>query len=268
MTKNKKKIAKPKEPREVMGMKSKDIRLWRSPIGGASFYVASELADDEQIQGEILGKMLDVAVYTFTPSTGKPVFGLSSKGVREAVRLINRNPKSGMKIILRDDRCFVEEKEFNGQKGILVRTYAVDMVSGSGNWGVKFEAFKTHTRSGTIDNTFVMEKALTKAQRNAMDGLIPLELKVKMIEKFKEKGSIQKIEPPKEIVRPRELKPTTPERTVAIIEQLIETTNEPEELMDITNRIEEGKNVPEPARSQLAKKARMKANTLLDKMAQ
>ena len=164
------------------------------------FYVASEQADDEIIEKEILGQVLPTFIYQFPDkTTGKMIKGLSLNGVRETVRRINRSSKSGSKIRISPEHPVINrDVEQNGQKGVEVMVYAEDLQTGSGQWGMKFEPYMKVGRNGAYPNKFALEVALSKAQRNAMRALIPEKLAVETIAKLiGEPDAVKTIEAPK-----------------------------------------------------------------------
>lgn len=148
------------------------------------FFVASELADDQLIENEILGQAMEHYVYGFTQD-GKPVTGLSVAGVNEVARQLNRNPKSGCKIRIIPDSLKIErDVNYDGHKGVEVQVVAENMVTGETGIGVKFEAYKKRGYKGEYENTFAVEKAVSKAERNAKRKLMPEKVAVEMIKKF------------------------------------------------------------------------------------
>ena len=185
-------VKKPKLPSGMIQM--------TSPINpDVSFYVAQEIADDKAIEQELLGAAVSTMVYEFEQD-GEMISGLSLSGVRETVRLLNRNPKSGHKIrISPNPPTITRDLEQGGQRGIEVMIYAEDLVTGSGMWGSKFEPYKKSDPSapGTVyDNKFAFEVALSKAQRNALRSLLPESVINEMIELLKQQsGAVETIAP-------------------------------------------------------------------------
>ena len=175
-----------------------------------------------------------------------------------------------MKITLDHSRMFVEEQTLNVEKGVMVRCYAFDHISGAGNWGVKFETYNKRSHSGSYQDTFVVEKATSKAIRNAIAGLIPVELKVRMIDKFVKGGSVAQIEAPKETVtvKPpiKELKSSGPEDFVAIIKKAIDQKTDPVDLHNLAEKIEHTPKLTNTQKQMLASQARAKANRMVDEL--
>ena len=263
-----KKTTKARTPRKVLGHDTKGLIMVRSAIDPeARFFVASELADDNSIEREVAGQMIQECVYEFPGENGKMVRGLTIQGVREATRVINRMRNSGMKVVL-GDRMFTDEKEYNGQKGIEAKTFAVDHISGMRNWGVKFEAYtKARRGGGTYQDTFVVEKAVSKAQRNALAGLIPLPLKLKVINQFVKQGSVATLPPPpKELIAPRAPTVVPKEKLPDIVRRKIEQSTKPEELSLLAQKIEGSKQFSPAERKMLAGMARGKANTIAEEV--
>jgi len=158
-----------------------------SPLNpNMQFIVASELADDEIIQQELVGAVIPQFIYKFT-NQGKEVVGLSVLGVREVVRRLNRNPKSGYKIRLNPQYRIIErDVEYDGEKGVEVSVYAEDLLLGEGAWGMKFEPYykDKKDKTGRYFNKFALEIALSKAERNAQRKLMPEPMAIAMIKKM------------------------------------------------------------------------------------
>jgi hypothetical protein len=157
------------------------------------FFVASELADDNLIEQEILGQAMEHYVYGFDQD-GKRVTGLSVAGVNEVARLLNRNPKSGCKIRIIPDSLKVErDVNYDGHKGVEVQVVSENMVTGETGIGIKFEPYKKRGKKGEYENTFAIEKAVSKAERNAKRKLMPEKAAVEMIRKFVANNKYAKI---------------------------------------------------------------------------
>lgn len=172
-----KKAAKPK--------KQDGLVVMESPVNpGSQIVVASEFADDSIIEGELMGQALPHFIYQFEQE-GKTVTGLSVKGVNEVVRRLNKDPRSGLKIRIRPEfQQITRDVEYNGEKGVEVMVFAENLVDGNSGFGIKFEPYMKQSRKGAYKNTFALEKALAKAERNAKRKLIPEVMATKMIEKL------------------------------------------------------------------------------------
>jgi hypothetical protein len=181
-----------KQRKKIKKNKCKSVKKKEEMIVVASavdssqkFYVASELADDNAIEQEMLGRAMEYFVYKFNQE-GKEITGLSVQGVNETVRVLNRNPKYGYKIRMNPQYLVVNRDiTQNGQKGVEVAVFAEDLVSGNSSWGIKFESYsKPLKRGGFYTDRFALEKALSKAERNAKSKLIPKQMVIEMIKKF------------------------------------------------------------------------------------
>lgn len=190
--------------------KKTDLVAITSPVKKeAQYFVASELADDKLIGQELLGQATKTLVYEYENEAGETIRGLSYQGVREAVRIINRDRSSGHIIQISDKPPMIEDRTANGQEGVQVMVYAQDIESGGGSWGIKFEPYQKpiHDGKGSTEyNRFARETALSKAQRNAMFNLLPAHLIDKVIgDLAKDSANVGKIEAPK--TETREVKP-------------------------------------------------------------
>jgi hypothetical protein len=174
------------------------------------FFVASEMADDKLIEAEILGQAMEHYVYSFVQE-GKTVTGLSVAGVNEVARLLNRNPKTGVKIRIMPDTLQIERNvDYDGVKGVEVRVVAENMVTGETGIGIKFEAYKKTGKRGTYENTFAVEKATSKAERNAKRKLMPEKMAVEMIKKFVAQNKYTAIAAPAQAPAQRIYQPAKP----------------------------------------------------------
>jgi len=186
------KAKKPRAKKQTNGM-----MVVKSPINpGQEFVVASELADDEAIEQELLGKAMESYVYSF-PQEGKTVTGLTVSGVNEISRLLTKKSNSGIKIRIVPDSINIDTKaEMEGEKGISVTLIAENMLTGETAIGAKFEPYMKKGRKGPYKNTFSLEKAVSKAERNAKRKLIPEKAAIEMINKFVKQGNVQQIGQP------------------------------------------------------------------------
>jgi len=153
-------------------------------------YEAMDLVDENQIVNEIEGKILDEAlVYSFLDkTTGKEITGLSWKGTKAVWWEFNKKKFTRMTVT---DKVIVTQ----GDGFIDVAVYAYDELRKIGAWGMARGYTKQSTRSGQIDDRFASAKAMSKAQRNAMNQLFPMELVAKMLKLFIKQGKVQKLTP-------------------------------------------------------------------------
>lgn len=182
----KKKAVRRKSP------KNTDIVISSPVAPNVEIMIASELADDQLIEREMTGDIMPFFIYQFQ-NRGKNITGLTVKGVNEVVRRLNRDKRSGVKIRINPVHIrVVRDVDYDGEKGIEVSVYAENLVDGNSAWGIKFEPYKKWTTGKTVNgkwiepklykNDFVVEKALSKAERNAKRKLIPEVLAIKTIE--------------------------------------------------------------------------------------
>lgn len=194
--KKQKKVAKKRAKRTVKPA----LLALPSPIDPKlQIVVASEMQDDAMIEADLMGEVLPFFIYEFQQDGGT-VRGLTVKGVSEMVRRLNRNPKSGYKIHINPAHLKIErDVVYDSVKGVEVWVFAEDLVTGNSAWGTKFEPYTKNKRGGgTYPNTFALEKALSKAERNAKKKLIPEQVGVAMIAKLIKQApeTVKKIEAP------------------------------------------------------------------------
>ncbi len=195
------KPVKEKKPKAQKVMRG-DIVVHNPTNPSQSFVVASEFADDEAIEADLMGKAMESYVYSFCeygckePCNHKKVTGLTVSGVNEMSRLLTKKKDSGIKIRIIPDSIKIErDVEQEGDKGVSVVLIAENMLTGETAIGAKFEPYKKTGRKGKYDNTFALEKAVSKAERNAKRKLIPEKMAIEMIKKFVRQGAVQEIGP-------------------------------------------------------------------------
>ncbi len=203
------KKSKPKKKKAVKrkpAKKSTGLITVTSPVDPkAHIIIASEMADDNMIESELMGEVLPFFVYQFDDG-GKKVSGLTVKGVAEVTRRLNRNKASGYKIVIDKESVKIDANAQQGEeKGVMVMLFAQNLISGDTSIGAKFEPFQKKGRNGLYTNTFALEKAISKAERNAKRKLIPEVVAVKMIENLigEKKGEYVKTLPPPTTPKPQ-----------------------------------------------------------------
>ncbi len=193
-----KKVVKKTRAKTTKPKKSTDIII-SSPVDpDIKVVMASELADDQMIEEELMGEVLPFFVYKFR-CKGQDITGLTVKGVSEAVRRLNRNKKSGYNIRINPKYLKIEHNlEQEDEKGVQVSVFGENLVDGTSAWGIKFEAYWKVGKNGKYKNEFAVEKALSKAERNAKRKLMPEVTVLKMIEKMMntDPNAVKQIEAP------------------------------------------------------------------------
>jgi len=123
-------------------------------------FAIMERKDEEQILAQLKGHHLEEFVYSFDHA-GRRVIGLSWAGVKECAYRMG-----GIDVV----ECKVEDKDDYW----LVMAKAIDRSTGSGRYGISTQPKKMKLRDGSEqEDLFSLPKALSKAQRNAIRGLIP-----------------------------------------------------------------------------------------------
>jgi len=146
--------------------------------GETGAYELMERRDDEQILAELQGRFLDEYVYEINQD-GHAVTGLSWIGTKEASR-----EYGGIQVPL-EKLKIVEENE----KSITLAVEARDVFTGTSRIGVKRQQKMLRRRDGSVmENPFYFEQAVSKAQRNAINAVIPYTF-VKAWIQLKRKGS-------------------------------------------------------------------------------
>jgi hypothetical protein len=147
-----------------------------------------ERMDEQQILDEIKGRAIDSLVYEIRQG-GQIITGLSLAGVSEVVRIMNANGKSRLGISEREPVTTENADYFE------VKAFAQDTMNGGGYWGIKRQPKVFQKRDGTNQaDPFALEKAMAKAQRNALRRLIPEYFAKEMIDAFRQRGRAQVID--------------------------------------------------------------------------
>lgn len=178
-------------------------------------YEALSLADERQVTAELEGRALSSMVYGFKVGD-QQVFGLSWIGAREVVRAFNARTKSeirisdstppvfedvmAMTVVGWDDDAKKPIKE--ERPAIRCTVYGMDAATGSGQWGtatvprdqiIKAANKKEGQYYGTTPDGFASNKALSKAQRNALEPMIPRDFVEELIALYKGQNKVEYI---------------------------------------------------------------------------
>jgi hypothetical protein len=170
------------------------------------------LADERQVVQDLEGNALQSMVYGFRAG-GKMVYGLSWIGAREAVRNFNARTSSQIRVSDATPPQFedvtIKAEVGRGEDGPLMEevpairctVYAEDAALGGGQWGTatvaREQINKKKLKDGrylTNPDGFAAAKALSKAQRNALEPLIPRWLIEELIAQFKGNGQVEYLE--------------------------------------------------------------------------
>lgn len=233
-----------KKPAKRRAKKKSGLVQITSPVKkDVKFFVATELADDKLIVRELIGEVSKTLVYEYKDESGQTVRGLSYQGVKEAVRIINRNRKSGHTIQISDKPPMIEDMTANSQEGVQIMVYAQDIESGGGSWGIKFEPYQRQINDGkgsTEFNRFARETALSKAQRNAMFNLLPAQFIEEVIAELSEETkNVEQIKAPKTETREIKPKASNDEKMYkATLDRVVKVSNNKKSLEQALNNIE------------------------------
>ena len=130
-----------------------------------------ERRDEEQILAEMEGKYLDEFVYQFQQG-GRTVTGLSWAGIKEIAYRMGH---------ITVDLERLEEKETH----YVIIVKATDTEKGNSRLGISTQPKTMKRRTGPDEeDQFALQKAMSKAQRNAMRSLMPEEMLKTWISRF------------------------------------------------------------------------------------
>ncbi|MEW6624582.1 MAG: hypothetical protein AB1420_15910 [Bacillota bacterium] len=168
-----KKMAKPQEKKEAGKERAEKSERTEIAVIQPTEFEIMDRRDEEQILKELQGAYLDEFVYSFRLGN-RDIVGLSWAGVKEIARKMGNISIKEIK---------VDETE----KSYRVLAKAEDEVRRITMFGVAEQSKKMRLGDGReIDDVFALNKALSKAQRNAIRSVIP-ELMIKtMMQQFLE----------------------------------------------------------------------------------
>jgi hypothetical protein len=154
-----------------------------------------DFADDEQILAEVQGKGAAIAeewIYSFRQKDGKEVTGLSWLGTKNAAYWFRRKKMADLFIT-----DLTVEEDPTDPEYKLVKASCEDKINGGKMWGVKRQWTKMKLRDGsTVIDPFWYEKGTSKAQRNAMQSMMPADWITKLIKEWTGLGKIKSLEAP------------------------------------------------------------------------
>ena len=147
-------------------------------------FVEFERADEDQIVATMQGAALEEYVYSFDQG-GTTVTGLSWVGTREAARHQGGIHISEPKITETDETFTVMVSAHDRIRDVVV-------------WGGASQAkVITFRNGGSKADPFAFQKALSKAQRNAMMAVLPTTVIVKMLDAYRNRQqNVRRVAPP------------------------------------------------------------------------
>ena len=143
---------------------------WESPFS------IMERKDEDQILAEMKGNVIQEFVYSFN-TNGKEITGLSYAGVKQ--------------IALEMGGIHCSEPILQEHDGSWIcKVKAVDVHRNLEMWGVSIQSKLFRTRYGKeIPDDFAVQKAVSKAERNALRKLMPERLIIEMIKEWKQNNN-------------------------------------------------------------------------------
>lgn len=184
-----------------------------------------ELEDERAVMEELQGRALDVMLYDFPGEGGKRNIGFGVVGVHEAVGTLNRRGYTRIRVSPEFEPRFTEI-DLHGEPAIRCTVYAEDLGHGSGQWGTAEQPKKmTLKGGGKKPDPFCYRKALSKAQRNALEPLVPLELREYLKAQYVGAGRVKVIPGADEPVAERPV-PLDDEQAQAQIQRLTDLYDE------------------------------------------
>lgn len=183
-------------------------------------YRVMSLEDERQIMSELQGRALDTMLYSFEQG-GSLLTGFSWAGIRESVRTLNARGLTRIRMAKDPEPKWTATTNPDGGDAIMVVVYAEDDMHGGGNYGVGVQPLQMKLRNGnTKPDPFAPHKALSKAQRNAMEPLCPAEALEAIKMQYLGSGRVKRIPSVVDAAqdRPELPAPLTDERAKAQVE--------------------------------------------------
>jgi hypothetical protein len=150
--------------------------------------------DELQILDEIQGRALDVMVYSYPADDGGMTTGLSYKGTAEVVRTLNVRGFTRIRVSPTVPPKFEKVLDEKGQEAWQCTVYAENEFHGGGNYGTFVQPVLVTLDNGeTVPSPFVRTIALSKAQRNAYEPLLPIELVEALKAQYIGQGRVKRI---------------------------------------------------------------------------
>lgn len=195
----------------------------QAPIHDAEMYLVMERRDEAQIVEALEGRYIEEFVYEFE-SGGRKVVGLSWMGIQEASREYGG-------IV-----CPIEKMMMKLTKThVAVTIEAKDIKTGSVRIGHSKQSRRMSLRSGKfMDDEFAEQKAISKAQRNAIRQLLPQTLLKQWIERHRD-GAAK----PKKKAPDKKDAPSATEAGAVGLEKLLFKMEEAKSIADLSAIINE-----------------------------
>jgi len=168
----------PKVYNSIVSGKPSEVSSNHNSNGGNGFdspFTIMERKDEDQILTEMKGNVMQEFVYSFKQNN-RDITGLSYAGVKQ--------------IALEMGNIHVNEPQLSEMNGSYIcKVKAVDVARNLEMWGVSCQAKQMKTRYGNQTDDFAVQKAVSKAERNALRKLMPEKLIVEMIKEWKQKNN-------------------------------------------------------------------------------
>lgn len=142
--------------------------------------------DEAQVLAELSGRVVDSYLYTFPGQEGKPVTGLSLSGVNWACREFAKHGEV-IRMVSKPEFVLDPTDPEYIIVSIVAQRFGVNAETGreialDSSIGVKRQWIKQALRDGSSKpDKFFVEKAVSKAQRNAKSALLPADFVKKVI---------------------------------------------------------------------------------------
>jgi len=169
--------------KEIEGPKPKEAKEKEDPVAevtreDAAIFIEFDKRDEDQIKKELLGETITEFFYQFQQGS-RTVTGISLKGINEIARRMGNIHI--MEPLVKDKKdCFI------------VKVEVKDMLRNIDTWGIASQRKKMKfTEGGEKEDDFALQKAFSKARRNALRQLIPETWVTKLYEEWQRQKKAQ-----------------------------------------------------------------------------
>ncbi|MEM4296756.1 MAG: hypothetical protein QW815_00125 [Nitrososphaerota archaeon] len=172
-------------------------------------YLLTDSLDSELVERELKGERVEEFVYEVITPHGTE-YTLSAVGIRTLSQILSKEKKKPIRIV----ECRVDKITSDG------RDYIVAVAMAESDTGFQWVGSSVQPLhiNGKFD-PFVVPKATTKAQRNALRGVIPLHIIDEFIEKCLKEQKVKRVNLTEEVPTV-----TTDEGDIQPLEDVTETT--------------------------------------------
>lgn len=173
-------------------MQKKDFKKDVAVLDESMPYKLMDAEDEKQILAEMRGEIIDTFVYSFVDRSGKEITGLSKVGIDN----VCRESASKGEVFRVIDEPVIKEDDKAVNVVVKVGRYLQKPDGKEIMLDTTFGAKREEKFRNNRFNPFFFETAMSKAERNAKRKLMPENLIIEMIKKYKQQGKVKTVKQP------------------------------------------------------------------------